>query len=55
MYSNMLGILAKLENIIYNRYAYEKYEVIEMAKKIHRKILCNYKLTKKELEFINNL
>jgi hypothetical protein len=51
----MFGTLAKLENIIYSQIGKHSYDYIEQAKRVHNKILGNYKLTFKESKFIDGL
>jgi hypothetical protein len=53
MYSNLFGLIALCENVIYSRKAND--EDIELAKTIKHKLLGNYKLTTKEKKFLGKL
>lgn len=51
MYTNMFGIMAICENIIYNNKKQPK-EDWDMANSIRKRIIENRKLTKKQCDFI---
>lgn len=50
----MMGVLTKLDNFINKDYKGETDEIVK-ARKIHSKILGNYKLTKSDVKFIEKI